>query len=285
MLIRLKTALFFTTLSLCLAACGGPDVIENAVQVIIPAADLTQSGNRIPFILYDGPEPVRDAQSVSIQLVDITASEPKPLDWVAEAENYSDYAVPYWVIHPPFPSTGLWGVQATVTLADGTLTISDFVVDIKAESAVAAIGSAAPLSENMTIADQPDLALLTSDWEPEPALYDLTVAEAVASGKPTIVSFATPAFCQTIFCAPVINSFKASYATHGADVNYIHIEVFENFSDIEDFADLEYVPEMAEWGLPSEPWMFIIDADGIITHQLQGPVSETEITQALDSLN
>ncbi len=258
--------------------------VEDAVQVIIPATDLTLTGNRIPFMLYDGPEPVRDAQAVSVQLVDLMADTPTPLDWQASADNYSDYAVPYWVIAPEFPAPGIWGLQATITLGDGTITTSDFVVDIKAETEVVAIGQAAPLSENKTLTTESDLTRLTSDWDPMEALYMQTVADAVASGQPTVVSFATPAFCQTIFCAPVINTIKNAQAELGADANFIHIEVFDNHADVDDFEELEFVPEMTEWGLRTEPWTFVIDASGVVTHQLQGPVSLREIELALESL-
>ncbi len=281
-------AVAIIVLGLILVGCtsaGAAPSVENAVQVIIPAAELTQTGNRIPFMLYDGPEPVRDAESVIIQLVDLTSnSEPQPLEWQAEADNYSDYAVPYWVIAPEFPTPGIWGLQATITLADGTVTTSDFVVDIKPEVDVVSIGEPAPLSQNRTLADVPDLATLTSDWEPQEALYLQTVADAIATGQPTVVSFATPAFCQTIFCAPVINTIKDAQTKLGADANFIHIEVFGNHADVEDFADLEFVPEMEEWGLRTEPWTFVIDGAGIVTHQLQGPVSLREIQLALESL-
>ena len=73
------------------------------------------------------------------------------------------------------------------------------------------LGAAAPMSVNRTLATESDIQKLTSDFEPDPALYQITVADAVASGRPTVVAFNTPQFCQTSICAPVLESIKGVY--------------------------------------------------------------------------
>jgi hypothetical protein len=133
----------------------------------------------------------------------------------------------------------------------------------------------APLSENRTLATEPDINKLNSGNDPDPALYQLTVAEAVANGKPTVVGFITPGLCETRWCAPVLNSVATVRDQVGDAANFIHIEVYE------DFQALTYVPEMAEWGLQTEPYIFILDKRGQVTASLPGPVSPRELMQAL----
>jgi hypothetical protein len=126
--------------------------------------------------------------------------------------------------------------------------------------------------------DEPNLKLLTSDPNPEPRLYSLTVAEAVATGKPTVVVFGTPAFCTSRLCAPVVDSVKAVQDEVGEAANFIHIEVYKTFDP------LVYADEMEEWHLTSEPWTFVLDGDGNVRARLGGPLSPIELANALGPL-
>ena len=113
----------------------------------------------------------------------------------------------------------------------------------------------------------------------EPGLYQLTVAEALASGQPTVVTFATPAFCTSRLCAPVVDSVKAVYADLQDSVNFIHIEVYKDFGP-----PLVYADEMDEWHLPSEPWTYVLDREGKVVARLGGPVSPAELRSVLEPL-
>jgi hypothetical protein len=106
----------------------------------------------------------------------------------------------------------------------------------------------------------------------------MTVAEAMASGRPTVVTFATPAYCTSRLCAPVVHSVEAVYAKLGDEVNFIHLEIFK------DFENLDYADEVVEWKLTSEPWTFVLDGDGEIVAKLGGPVSPRELTEVLTPL-
>jgi hypothetical protein len=68
------------------------------------------------------------------------------------------------------------------------------------------------------------------------------------------------------------------------DVNFLHIEIYENL-EAETFAELRTVAAVREWGLPSEPWVFFIDAAGIVTARVEGAASEAEIDAAISSVH
>lgn len=265
---------------LFLAACrvANEPAVEDAVsplQITRMSADTAVGTPRIVFGLFDGPNPVADAQSVSLTVVPVGEEGAAPV-WQGPAENYSDYEIPYWVAYPTLPDPGFWGVTAEVILADGRSVTSQFTIDAKAESSAVAVGDMAPLSHNRTLATEPDISKLSSGLDPDPAFYQLTVAEAVANEKPTVVGFITPGLCESKWCAPVLNSVATVRDAVGDKANFIHIEVYE------DFQTLTYVPEMAEWGLETEPYIFILDNDGRVTASLAGPVSPRELTQALE---
>ncbi len=108
-----------------------------------------------------------------------------------------------------------------------------------------------------------------------PGLYQMTVAEALDSGKPTVVTFATPAFCETAICVPVVSSVEEVYRQMGDKVNYIHLEIYQEFNP------LVQADEVAEWNLSSEPWTFVLDSEGKIVATLGGPVSPQELMDEL----
>jgi hypothetical protein len=245
--------------------------------VAVASDDFAVGTPRIPFILFDGPNQVTDAQSVTVAAFDLT-TETRVVGWAGTATNYSDYEVPYWVVYPQVTHSGNWGLLAEVKRADGSVVQVPFAVHINADSQSPAIGSQAPPSQNRTLATETDIAKLTSGSDPEPGLYQMTVADALDSGRPTVVILATPAFCQTQICAPIVKSVEAVYNQFSDQANFIHLEIYK------DFQTLETADEVTEWALSSEPWTFVIDADGVIVARLGGPVSPRELIEVLAPL-
>ena len=153
---------------------------------------------------------------------------------------------------------------------------SQFTIDMQAESKGVALGETAPASQNRTLATEPDISKLSSGTEADPAFYQMTVQEALASERPSVVGFITPGLCQTQWCAPVLDTVVEVRDEVGDEaVNFIHIEVFN------DFQALTVVPEMGEWGLDTEPWVFVLDKNGHVTAKFNGPLAPQELSEAL----
>jgi hypothetical protein len=279
---------FILIICLLLTACSGqapvaePTLPASSLQVVLVSADYAVGRPRVSFALFDGTEAADDVQGVTIRAVkldeELKATD-APVVWSGEATNYSDYEIPYWVFYPELDEPGYWGMVANLRAADGTESEANFVVELRPESMSPAIGMVAPASQNRTLATEPDILKLSSGNDPDPALYQLTVAEAVNSGEPTVVGFLTPGFCQTKWCAPVLESVEAVRDEIGDEAaNFIHIEVYE------DFQALTVVKEMAEWGLETEPWVFVLDEDGRVAAKFSGPLSPRELQSALEPL-
>ncbi len=253
----------------------------STLQVILVSTDFAVGEPRISFAIFDGSEAAANVTGVLINAVelgdDLSATDQLPA-WTGEATGYVDYEIPYWVFYPQLETPGYWGMVAEITRSDGSTVRSDFLVQINSASTAPDVGEAAPASLNRTLATEPDIALLSSANDPDPALYQLTVADAIASGRPTVVGFLTPAFCQTRWCAPVLDSLEATRVETGDAVNFIHIEVFD------DFQEMTIVKEMAEWGLESEPWVFVLDGQGRVVARFSGPLSPEELLTALQPL-
>ena len=64
--------------------------------------------------------------------------------------------------------------------------------------------------------------------------------------------------------------------------NFIHVEVFANPHEMRsDLSKGVISPTFEEWGLPSEPWVFIIDAQSRVSAKFDGFASYEELEQAL----
>jgi hypothetical protein len=273
--------LFIAILPVACATPAGPEVDKQApvvaaseIQVLIASDDFAVGAPRVPFVLYSGPDQVADARSVHVTAYDLSSDSAAP-EWRGEAVNYNDFEVPYWTVNPAVGRAGPWGLLADVTLQDGATVQAQFAIQVEDKSKSPEVGEKAPPSENRTLATEPNIALLTSGLDPVAGLYQMTVAEAVASDRPTVVSLATPAYCQTRICAPVIGSVESVYAELGDRANFIHLEIYK------DFDSLTLADEVEEWGLSSEPWTFVLDRDGVVSARLGGPVSPRELTAAL----
>lgn len=233
--------------------------------------------NRVPFVAFDGGKPATGFTSADVDIYPVGKDQAQSA-WHGTAKSFPDYDIPYWVTYPVFPTAGLWAVVVHLHAADGTIVDGQFAVQVEESSQSPQIGDLPPASQNRTLTTEPDISKLTSDLQPDQDLYHMTVADAMQSGRPTVVTFATPAYCTSRMCAPVLNSVKAVAAGYKGEINFIHIEVYKQFQP------LVYADEMETWGLTSEPWTFVLDSGGKVAARLGGPLSKTELEQALAKL-
>lgn len=264
----------FVILLFWLVGCGSPTTVAtpSAYQIVMASADFDLSP-RVSFLVLDGTEAATDVADIEISARAFNGGE---VVWSGTAVNYSDYEIPYWVIYPELPSADFWGFTALLTRENGQVEQAEFVISAQAESQSPALGTLPPASQNPTSQTHPDLHVFTSDTTPLPALYEMTIAEALTNGHSTVIAFATPGFCDSKWCTPVLDTVKTVRQEIGTEqVNYIHVEV------IADFETLQWTPIMAEWGFDTEPWVVVLDEQGHVSAKLAGPVSQRELTNAL----
>ena len=161
-------------------------------------------------------------------------------------------------------------------------------VSVLADSPIPSIGEAAPASETKTLDDATDITGLTTSYEPDNGLYRMSVAEAVASGKPSVVVFATPAFCTSPTCGPQVDTVSELRVEHPDAANYIHVELYDNPDEIQgDLDQARLVAAADEWGFTqipgwtNESWVFVLDADGIVRQRFEGFATLAELEAAL----
>ena len=166
---------------------------------------------------------------------------------------------------------------------DGSTGGTSFPVQVAEQTHAPDVGDVVPASANRTLADVATVYELSTGAEPDPKLYEQTIAEALEEGRPLVVVFASPGFCTNALCGPQAEVLSILRERYADDANFIHVDLYENPEEIRtqglDIA-IE-TPLLMEWGLETAEWTFIIDADGIVTHRFEAFVAESELEPAL----
>jgi hypothetical protein len=251
------------------------------VAIVPGSADFTPGDVRLTFLVVDGQGRIVTAPSAKIwvsrglgaapfaettataQKIGVGAAEPGEAEEIFVTKL--DLAKPgtYWILAEPR------GAEKKIQ-AVGT-------VVVKADPAAPAVGEPVPPSRTPTLASA-TLEELTTANEPDEALYQRSVADAVAAKKPFVVTFATPRYCTSRTCGPVVDVVSDVRRRHPA-LPFIHVEVYEDNDPAK--GENQWV---REWGLPSEPWVFVIGADGKVRERFEGTVSVEELDAAVRRL-
>ncbi len=177
-----------------------------------------------------------------------------------------------------FDRAGTWGLIVRSSEAGSSAMTLFSVVP---ESPVPRIGGPAISVATPTSGERP-VHEISSDPAPDERFYEVSIDEALQSDKPAVIVFATPAFCTSAACGPVLDVVKdVSVAFPG--IHFIHVEVYENL-DAASYDELVVAKSVAAWGLPSEPWVFVVAADGTIIERFEGAVGEDELVEVLNDL-
>jgi hypothetical protein len=181
-----------------------------------------------------------------------------------------------------FPEPGDWGVEIKVE-ADKPSKVSKTLLprfNVVTKGSTPAVGSPAPKSKNLTADDVPNISQIDSSSKPSRDMHTSTIAAAIAAGKPALVLFAVPGFCESRLCGPEIEIMRKIYPKYKDKVEFIHVEFYKNPGNPSRIP----ADAVAEWGLRSEPWFFAIDNKGNIASKYEGPVSMAELEEALQAI-
>jgi hypothetical protein len=180
-----------------------------------------------------------------------------------------------YVTHINFERPGIWGLEILARQGDGPVEVSRLTVNVLETPHTPTPGTPAPRSHNLIASDVQDLRQIDTSDPPDPRLHQVRIADAMAQGKPQVIVFATPQFCTSRICGPVVDVVRTLLPAYGERVVFTHQEIWQ------DAAAREFFPTVAEWGLQTEPWIFIVDGKGIIRAKFEGLVTAREIEAVL----
>jgi hypothetical protein len=277
------------------------EVLETATPsklVVSPAAAAFYTGpNRVPFgvfsadgtqapdaevALYFTKAPKNDQKAKALDTpaagpfparIESIATEPAFRSQTTSSEAGAATAV--YVSHFDFSSDGEWRVAALIREGDkltGTLLPS---IEVGTADQIPQVGEKAPLIHTPTAADVGgDLSKITTRIPPD---TQNKVDYADVLGKePIMLLFATPQFCQSRVCGPVVDVAEQVKQEHEGDAAFIHMEVYENNEPP------QIRPQLKTFHLQTEPWLFAIDRKGTVVDVVQGAFGLEEMTRALE---
>jgi hypothetical protein len=258
---------------------GAAELVDGGASLVVANSPgtLTTSGAQrlLVAVLGDGPNRFLggDDQPATFELRSVGGSASGTVEgrWLSPATT--DLGL--YVTRFEFAEPGVW----EVTIEGGGTASARF--DVATESSVPGPGDPAPPSLTPTATTAGELAGVTTDPEPVEQLYRLSIADAVGNGRPTVIAFATPAFCQTALCGPSLEVVKAAVAGHPG-IDFVHVEPF--VIEAARTGTLEPVPAMAEWSLATEPWVFVVDSGGAVAASFEGVIGDDELEAALAAL-
>jgi hypothetical protein len=151
---------------------------------------------------------------------------------------------------------------------------------IRKKAVAPSVGERAIPSRNPTLrpgADPKTVKMVTTAEPPDRSLLRTTVAAAMTARRPFVVTFATPLYCQSRTCGPVVQvvqSVAKGWQSKGVD--FIHVEIYKDNDPAK--GTNRWVDE---WNLQSEPFTFVVDRTGVIRTRLEGAFSPAELQAAV----
>jgi hypothetical protein len=186
-----------------------------------------------------------------------------------------------------FTTPGDWAAEFTTT-KDGLSETTRVKFQVAEKSPTPAIGSKAPITKTPTLADVGgDVQRLSTDQHPDPSFYRVSVDQAIKKHEPFVLVFATPAFCTSRQCGPTLDAVKA-IAKDAPKITFINVEPYKlEFTGgrlqpvLDASGQLQATDVTDAWGLLTEPWIFVVDRDGVVRGSFAVIASPEELKAAI----
>lgn len=300
--------LALAALAIAAVACGGssepsdgqvPDATAPArseVSAIITNHTLAVGENRFSLMLLDQDDtPILDAE-VRLRFFDSTGEKPalkyesdtrfiaSELFYVDEEtgeKKYLESHIGVYLTDVDFDAPGSWTVDVSVATDTSQVELVPLEFDVLERSPEPALGNPAPASRQLTAADVTDITEIDSSFEPRLHMHDITIADALALGKPIAVAFAAPAFCTSRTCSPVMDIIMDPlYEKYRDRATFIHVEPLQ-LKALREGEGRIHVQAAKDWGVETEPWVFVVDAQGKVAGKFEGIIALDEVEDVL----
>jgi hypothetical protein len=175
-----------------------------------------------------------------------------------------------------FPTDGEWRVAAVIK-EEGELKVAILPGVVVGEfKKVPQPGQNAPFIHTPTAQDAGgDLSKITTRIPPD-SQNKVDYADALGK-EPIVLLFATPQFCQSRVCGPVVDVAEQAKHEYGDKAAFIHMEIY-NDND----PGKQVRPQVRAFHLPTEPWLFTIDRQGIVRDAVEGAFGLKLMHEAVD---
>jgi hypothetical protein len=260
--------------------------------VIAPAAEVFGQGkDRYPFGVFTVARKQVDNADAALYFAkdsgspaqgplpaQVTSLETKPAYRAQNSGGPGDATTVYVVPKVNFDRSGPWLGIAMLKGPNGLEASRVPSPTVGRFPQVPHVGEKAPLIHTPTAADVGgDLAKIDTRVPPD-QMHAVDFAEVVGK-QPIVLVFATPALCQSRVCGPVVDVAQQVADEFRGKADFIHMEVYAANDPSKGLR-----PQMKTYGLPTEPWTFLIGRDGVIKDRIEGAYGVSELEQAMKTI-
>ena len=277
--------------SLLVAACGGsgddgPDQAAATTSTLVEGLSLapvflTQQPAgvevRLPLALADAQGALLDDVPSELA-VRVGNADTGELGDPVMVERH-DEGVPraYFPLTTTFSEPGNWRIATEVGGAPAQIVVA--ALEPGQFPAVPVVGEQLISVPTPTVDDALGVDPICTAEPPCP-LHATSLDNAIGGDKAIALLIATPAFCQTAICGPVLDLLVARHDQFADVVTMIHAEVYPS----EAAAGRTTTDVVKAYGLPWEPSLFLALPDGTITTRLDYTFDQRELDEALAEL-
>ena len=186
-----------------------------------------------------------------------------------------DSAKAVYVSDVEFDKPGEWRLLALIRDGDElqAARVPSAIVDDY--SKIPDVGDKAPAVETPTVDQVGDVAEIDTR-NPHDTMHEVDAADTIGK-KPTVLLFATPALCVSRVCGPVVDVAEQVKSELGDDAAFVHMEVYDDNNPNDGIR-----PQLQQYGLQTEPWLFVMDAQGKVSTRIEGAFSVAELRDAVE---
>lgn len=184
-----------------------------------------------------------------------------------------------YVADVPFDDPGARNMIAVIRNAGPAMVATTFSgpITVADDPAIPDVGDPAPNVDTPTVQSSGgDIESIDTRIPPD-SMHDTNLTDVLGK-KPVVLIFATPAYCSSRVCGPVVDVAEQVKAEYGDDVAFIHNEIYEGL------APPEPNKQVRAFGFATEPWLFVIDKDGKVSTRIEGAYSVKELEDAVQKV-
>jgi hypothetical protein len=227
-------------------------------------------------ILTKDKKPV-DGATATLQIQGANGTfETRPLEWIGKGYG----TIPVYLATARLPQTGQYRFVVEATLADGTRDSGSAMVNVSDKSAELPVGynlRQVKADLHQPILGDPGVTIETIDTGvPPDGFHTATIQHGLDQHKPMVIYLGEPGRCVSQTCGPTVQVLEQIYPQYQDTMLFEHVEVHYPAQAN------TYSPIYAAFGLQSEPWVYFVNAQGVVSDRFEGFVTADELRTAAD---
>jgi hypothetical protein len=189
----------------------------------------------------------------------------------------------YFAVRATFEDPGIYDLELSF---DDKAASLPFQIFDQEDVVVPLPGETLPELRFPTFGNEMDMDPICTQFAGPCPLHDKTIEEALETGRPLALLIATPAFCETAYCGPVLD-VMLELRPDFPNIEFLHAEVYQNPNEADgNFLDERVLrsPTVVDLDLPFEPTLFLLRPDRTIMDRIDNVYDNTELREALQKL-